>query len=554
MRFLAVAMGLLALPALANAQPVSPNALSVLDFGARCNVRQLHDLAGGPHLWVYSKAGDATVGFFGQPGQSVAFSGEDVGKAIVIAGIGANHYPLATKIERVTNATTIVVAAAPLVTARALPSVVAYGNDDGAAINAAIGSVPQGGRIRFPRGICGTASTIMLPSLLGATGYPDGGVSFAGEGQGASMLMALADMDAVAREATGWHLQARWSDLTVNGTGVATYALDAAGGYEGVIRDAAFINGLTADIRVGDGEHASQGLRVSATRLLNDATIFPGVPAMPAYNLLVNGSDNHFTDVDASGASTANFRDSTWGSNFYVALHGFGPAQYVFWFNGNATCAACEVDGATVGGVRMDGPGNVWTGGRMFFKRQNIAGVYGFTLGAGGNTIVWPSIADLPARQFVQLTAGGVRNNAIMIAGLSPVFGRPNDLIGTTTDAASATVLTLDGAAPSAANSIWLGDYSVVAVRGTLVVRDGATGGGAAWDVDALFTVGAPGAAPVLVKGAIGPLFTTGGLAFPIPPGIGSAPEAIGSFALTVRGVAGHTLHWKFTPVLSGVS
>lgn len=521
------------------------------DFHAKCDVIYAHDEPTA-HVQSYSTTGSPVVSFIG-----TSFVSADVGKYIVVSGIGAAGVPLASTISHVTSSTQITLATNALTTTSNIGAVIAYGHDDSVSFASAVAAFPKGGRVYIPHAACGVVSAIALPNI-----YPsvrdssNGSFTMFGEGRGSSVIVALGSgMDAVAVEPTGWHLGARLVDITLDAMGVATYAYDDVGGYSATGERVSFENGATADVRFGDGTHQEQNAEYGLFDLVNDPVIFPAT--MPDYGMTVGGTDNMFTLGTSSGASLANFRDTGYSHNFYTTMHGYGPAQYAYWFNGLSDCVGCEVDGATVAGVRYDGGGNSWTGGRLFFYSQDTTSVNGFALygTTGGNRIIHPTVETLTPAQYVWSQFGPLTppNNVVLINGLGPTQTLPpNTMTATTTDSTTVAVLTLDGNAQSAANSIATGNYSLVSVRGTLMARDQTTGGGASWDVSSLFNTST--GFPTLVGSTVTQLQATGGFTLGTAPAIAASSVAgTQTFALTVKGVSGHTVNWTFTPVLGGV-
>lgn len=109
---------------------------------------------------------------------------------------------------------------------------------------------------------------------------------------------------------------------------------------------------------------------------------------------------------------------------------------------------------------------------------------------------------------------------------------------------ATATVLTLDGGAPSAANQITLVNGEAIAFTGMIVARQQSSAGtaSAAWKVDGLIRREGSAAATVLVNSALTVLSNVPGWTLAL-----SADTTNGSLAITVTGAAATNIRWVAT-------
>ncbi|MCW2276426.1 hypothetical protein GJ654_19350 [Rhodoblastus acidophilus] len=521
---------------------IGSNVQSSLDsaaFQLRCDVTERRD-SSDAHLFIQSQVGDPIVSFSGIAAPS--FTESDAGKLIVVSKIGQDGAPLSSAIKRVINARTVELADRASAAVVNETGVVAYGHDESAAVMAAIGGLKAGGQLVFPAGVCGVAAPIVLPAIGRALGERH--ISIAGQGGGATRIVALAPMEAVFREAGVWHTQASYENLSIDGYGIADYAIDLLAGIGGRISGRnVFSNALIAEIRVGDGNRRSQGVEVEGAFLTVDAGMF-GRSRRPMFNLLVNGTDSHFTDVVLAGVVEANVRDTTFGGNFYTGVHVFGPARTGFWATGSASFMNCEVDGATSIGVRFDSGGNSWFGGRLFFHRQETADVIGFQLGkyAEKNVIQSPVISDIPTINYVRQSDDAVGAADISIVGLPEPLnnGRTTQTFGLSRSG-EAIVLTLDGHKPTALNTVGILASSTALHSGKITAIDIVTGQTAQWDAFWQTKRLAGGVAELMAKPRIARSLVWDAVA---DPELIVMPE-LNAVVFRARGIAGRRIRWS---------
>jgi hypothetical protein len=109
---------------------------------------------------------------------------------------------------------------------------------------------------------------------------------------------------------------------------------------------------------------------------------------------------------------------------------------------------------------------------------------------------------------------------------------------------ATATVLTLDGGAQSAANQLTLVNGEAIAFTGMVVARQQSSAGtaSAAWKIDGLIRREGSAATTVLVNSALTVLSNVPGWTIAL-----SADTTNGSLAITVTGAAATNIRWVAT-------
>jgi len=103
------------------------------------------------------------------------FTSADIGKTILVPGMGAAYIDVVTTITAWTSSTVVTIAAIAGVTLSTVPGVVWFGFDDTTAINAAITALPAANAVLyFPAGNYLCSNSIAPTSKLGLVIYGDG--------------------------------------------------------------------------------------------------------------------------------------------------------------------------------------------------------------------------------------------------------------------------------------------------------------------------------------------------------------------------------------------
>lgn len=398
---------------------------SVLDYGAVCNTNVLRwtdvQIAGG------SKELSVVHGWF---------ESKDTGKLIVVAGAGPNGTNLATRIASVQSKSQVTLESPAQSSVNKSSGYIAYGTDDAPAINAALNgqSEPKWdlGELRLPHGVCGVGSAITLPGGHDTGPFGMGQITLRGGGRGVSWLVALAPMSAVIQEPTGEHNQAVFYDFGIDGSGLANFGADIQGGHGGHHSSMYYTNNVIAGLHLGTISVNADGTLTNPKSwytnvwefMVDHSTITADTGSVmphsePRFGILNSAGDSHFSDVIIAHTSVAGVRDTGTAHNFYSNVHAWGSPRYEYWIRGHDQFSNCEVDGATEAGVRVDIDGLVWTGGSMIsLNKGHPVGFY-FPSASGHNSILGPTIQDIPATDYLKLAPGaGLRSSIIQIPGL----------------------------------------------------------------------------------------------------------------------------------------
>lgn len=264
------------------------------------------------------------------------------------------------------------------------------------AINQAIAAAAagRGGIVFFPPGIYAISSAITLPTVFGPTGStsPDGSVWLLGSGRLATTIRAGSSFPGgqpmLWKNEAVWHYGTKISDLSLDGQGIAGYNANlwAAAGY--VFDSVMFFGATTANVALAapDFQFNSQECLFSNCRFVNMS-----VGNMPSFNILNNGTDNHFSDCIVLNAREANICDAR-GANRYTNVHCYGwnyaannvsgaAARIGFWMKGyGGLMSGCGVDNATQACVQID-QGGIIINSMMIQQADNAyPNIYGIFL------------------------------------------------------------------------------------------------------------------------------------------------------------------------------
>lgn len=152
-----------------------------------------------------------------------------------------------------------------------------------------------GGKLTFGPGVCLFTMPIQLPSNVP--------VILEGQGVGVTVLRATQNMGSFISGGITNFRGGGLRDLTIDGSAKATRVVFLPAAWQFNAHDVRVMNAAPggANVWIGDGAHNAIESKWSNFTIDN-----PTDPAkFPAYNLVVNGTDNHFTDFEARNATDA---------------------------------------------------------------------------------------------------------------------------------------------------------------------------------------------------------------------------------------------------------
>ena len=272
-------------------------------------------------------------------------------------------------------------------------------------------------------------------------------------------------------------------------------------------------------------------------------------------------------------ASVGGGRGATGGNSIAMGYYSWANGGYSVAIGRNATVQATY--GLAIGNnsagftssVAGGADGGVAIGGASVTASNGVAigsGNIDLVTSSGGSFALAMMGASAGGTNSIaignQCAAGGARSVALGHSAASTEYGKfsyasgrfaangdaqaGKHVLRRQTADATATVLTLDGGAPSAANQIALVNGEAIAFTGMIVARQQSSAGtaSAAWKVDGLIRREGSAAATVLVNSALTVLSNVPGWTLAL-----SADTTNGSLAITVTGAAATNIRWVAT-------
>lgn len=324
----------------------------------------------------------------------------------------------------------------------------------------------------------------------------------------------------------------------------------------------------TASIALGYGCTASSGTAIGtnssgsgSTSSSSGAVALGGSPA--------SGVDSFAVAI----ASVGGGRGATGGNSIAMGYYSWANGGYSVAIGRNATVQATY--GLAIGNnsagftssVAGGADGGVAIGGASVTASNGVAigsGNIDLVTSSGGSFALAMMGASAGGTNSIaignQCAAGGARSVALGHSAASTEYGKfsyasgrfaangdaqaGKHVLRRQTADATATVLTLDEGAPSAANQITLVNGKAIAFTGMIVARQQSSAGtaSAAWKVDGVIRREGSAAATVLVNSALTVLSNVPGWTLAL-----SADTTNGSLAITVTGAVATNIRWVAT-------
>lgn len=357
---------------------------------------------------VTAVAGNAFVQF-----TQGSWSSADVGKLIVVTGIGTAGAPLATTITSYTNGGSfaqIGLATTVVTSVTSATEWVGWGHDDAPNINTGVACTSTG----IPHVILTSAyyligSQITLPQ--GCRIELDGGGATIVAGAAMTRQIYQAGNGAFNFFAT---VGSSVHDLKLDGMGVVTENIDF-NGFGWNFRNIAPKNATTVNLLC---DSTCENNTFSVVNTYNDSI---AVPTFTTYGVEVLFTDNHFVDLYVSGVSASNFYDDSAG-NYWINAHGYnnttGPIFLLAGSGGILASPYADSIAAGTEGINITGNNYLITGARLY--APTYTNQIGIQLGSSvaGNVIIGGGCYNsfTAANCILQQgnTTSGPRNNIVI--------------------------------------------------------------------------------------------------------------------------------------------
>jgi hypothetical protein len=365
----------------ASLAAIASRVLTPEDFGAPADTQR---------VLVYGVTTTA-----GSPNVTLAatVSPADAGKYIVIAGAGTSGAPLVSTIVAYLGAGHLRLAGNAQTTLNAATEWVWWGHDDAAAINAALASNAQ--EVTLHAQNYGIVSQINLPANR-RVHLRCGGATIASLAPVTQQVMQAGNGAHSFFAAEGSTVDG----CRLDGAGISQYNITHQGfgwSFNDIVLRNATVTNLLCNGKCENNYFSKLGI-------YNDSAV---ETAFPAYNIDVEYSDNHFTDIIVQGSATAGFHNNsngTYVTNFHAYGLG-GPAIIVNGSQNNFNSVYADSIPSNTTGFQVNGSYSVLSDWHAYVASGS--GQSGVTLASiSANNLVTGGVAPSIASDNVVVQAG----------------------------------------------------------------------------------------------------------------------------------------------------
>lgn len=294
---------------------------------------------------------------------------------------GAQPLPATITSYMAGSGTAIIGISTPAVTSQTLATEwVAWGHDDSTNLNTAFGACSSAGitHVILTSQYYLQAATLNLPQSC-KVDVDGGGSTIIAGAQITDQLLAATAAGFFATVGSTVH------DLTLEGMGIAVNGIhhqEFGWKYSDLSVQDQISKNIFCDF------HYCENTYFETLHLYNSTLLVPGYPT---YNIYASYTDNHFTDIIASGAAVSSFYEGSAG-NYYTNIHGYnnstGP---ILWLAGSGGFVdSPNIDSIAAGNVGINITGNNYTVVNAHLFAPTYTNQIGIQLSStvAGNTII----------------------------------------------------------------------------------------------------------------------------------------------------------------------